>query len=297
MCLYSMRLRFWTTSLLLAACSFLPSRARADETHVRRLAYDARIDGAVTATGAVWWVASDLLKTELVPEKCRWCYRTADGTSTLNFVDRSVRRQLKWDDGQTANTLSSVLAFAFMPAAAFGLPAVAAAHDQAIDGTPVDALITAEATILAANLNQVVKLAFARERPFVHYLPRTPDGVRALTSSPSDDNLSFYSGHTNLAFVLATSSGTVAFMRNYRLAPLVLGVGLASAFTVGYLRIAADKHYLSDVTVGAVLGSLVGVLVPLVFHPPRTTTPSNASVPTGPALPAATTPFMIDGVW
>ncbi|HVH47437.1 MAG TPA: phosphatase PAP2 family protein [Labilithrix sp.] len=261
---------------------------------MRQLSYDARIDGAVTATGALWFIASEMMKADLVPEKCRWCYRGADGASTLNVVDRNVRRALKWNDERSADLASSFVAFALMPATALALPAGAAAHDNALGGAPVDALLTAQATILAANLNQLVKFAFARERPFVHYLPRTAEGVRALTASPSDDNLSFYSGHTNLAFALATSSGTVSLMRGYRLAPLVLGVGLASAFSVGYLRIAADKHYLSDVTVGAVLGSLVGVLVPLIFHAPSSGRSESAPAQSAQPLQA---PFVFDGVW
>ena len=35
------------------------------------------------------------------------------------------------------------------------------------------------------------------------------------------------------AFALATSTGTISLMRGYRLAPLVLGVGLVSAVSVG----------------------------------------------------------------
>lgn len=273
------------------------SPARADDrARVRQLAYDARIDGAVTATATLWFVAAEILKAELVADKCRWCYRGNDGASRLNVVDRSVRRTLRWNDGRPADIASSILAFALMPATAIGLPVGAAAHDGALSGAPVDALLTAEATMLAVDLNELVKFAFARERPFVHYLPRTPDGVRALTASPSDDNLSFYSGHTNVAFALATSSATVSFMRGYRLAPLVLGVGLASAFSVGYLRIAADKHYLSDVSVGAILGSLVGVLVPLVFHPPSSGRTTSA-LPGGQAVQPLQTPFTIDGVW
>jgi membrane-associated phospholipid phosphatase len=38
----------------------------------------------------------------------------------------------------------------------------------------------------------------------------------------------------------------------------------------GYLRIAADKHYLSDVLTGALLGSAMGVAIPLLLHPRRT---------------------------
>jgi len=253
---------------LFAAILFVATPARADEP-VRDLAWDARIDIAVTATATLWFLASELLKPELVPDKCRWCYRTPTGDDALNPVDSAIRRRLLWRSPALASTASSVLAYGILPAGVLGITTAAAAHEGAPSGAPVDVLLAAEATMLAVALNQAVKFAFARERPFVHYLPRAPDGVRALTDSPSDDNLSFYSGHTNVAFALASSSTTVAFMRGYELAPVVAGFGIASAIGVGYLRIAADKHYFSDVLVGALLGSLVGAVVPLVFHPAR----------------------------
>ncbi len=55
-------------------------------------------------------------------------------------------------------------------------------------------------------------------------------------------------------------------MRGYRLAPLVWASSLPWAAVTGYLRIAADKHYLTDVLTGALIGSAVGFLVPFVFH-------------------------------
>ena len=55
-------------------------------------------------------------------------------------------------------------------------------------------------------------------------------------------------------------------MRGYRLAPAIWGAGAALATVTGYLRIAADKHYFSDVLVGAVVGSAIGIGVPLLFH-------------------------------
>jgi membrane-associated phospholipid phosphatase len=164
-----------------------------------------------------------------------------------------------------------------MPLASAGLPAAAAAYDHQLHYAPVDTLLVAEATILAADLNQLVKFIFVRERPYVHYLPHLPQGIQGLGDSPSDGNLSFYSGHTNLAFAMAASSGTIAYLRNYRLAPMVLGTQLAAAITVGYLRIAADRHYLSDVMTGAVLGGLIGTLVPLLFHGPGGAQPVSAS--------------------
>jgi len=47
---------------------------------------------------------------------------------------------------------------------------------------------------------------------------------------------------------------------------VVWGVGLTLAGTTGYLRIAADKHYASDVLIGAVLGSAAGLILPRWLH-------------------------------
>ena len=275
--------------------------AEAQETprsNVKRLRYDTRIDLAVTSTGGLWLAASEILKAQLVPAKCRWCYRAADGSDALNPYDGYVRKTLIWQNTGAADLSSSIIAFVLLPLAGLGTTAIAANHDDAMHGYPVDALSILEATILAADLNQIVKFAFARERPFVHFLPRAPTGIRALTDSPSDDNLSFFSGHTNLAFAMATSSGTTASLRNYRLAPMVWGVGLTAAFAVAYLRIAADKHYLSDVLTAVVVGSLVGVGVPLLFHSakPSDAAPSGTGGP-GPAPAAMQTPFGYGGAF
>ncbi len=55
-------------------------------------------------------------------------------------------------------------------------------------------------------------------------------------------------------------------MRGYRLASVVWATSLPMAAATGYLRIAADKHYLTDVLTGALIGSAVGFLVPFAFH-------------------------------
>lgn len=270
------------------------SRAQAQErTKVKQLAYDVRVDTAVTLTGLVWYVSSDLLKGSLVPEKCRWCYRRKDGTDALNTVDRSVRHHLMWKHPHTAHVLSNILAFGALPAMSFGLTQIAALHDDAAREIPVDALLIAEATVLALDFNQIAKYAFARERPFVHFLPRAPEGVRQLTASPSDDNLSFFSGHTTGAFAVASSAGMVASLRGYRLAPVVWSTGLISAAAVAYLRIAADKHYFSDVMLGAVVGTVLGAGLPLLFHRPETG-PGPTSSARAPLTPGS---ISFSGTW
>jgi membrane-associated phospholipid phosphatase len=287
-----------SVSILAVLCVLCASAdSRADE--VNELRYDARIDVAVTAVGGLWWLSTEMMKADLVPEKCRWCYRAKDGADLLNPVDGFVRSSLLWKDTNTAATLSSAVAFFIEPGAMMGLTALASANEHAVDRFPVDALLITEATVLAGDINQIAKFAFARERPFVHFLPRAPDAVRALTDSPSDDNLSFFSGHTTLAFAIATSAGTINTLRGYRLAPLVWGAGMTMAASVAYLRIAADKHYFSDVMTGVVVGSVIGIGIPLIFHSVTSGATASPAPPSasGQALlaPAVHSAFSLSG--
>jgi membrane-associated phospholipid phosphatase len=241
------------------------------------------VDAAVTAGGAAAWLATELLKPELAPRACQWC--------EVNSLDMGVRRAVVWRDAGTADSLSSLTAFFLIPLAAVGLDAVAASHEGAGSNVPEDALLVAEAGIIAADVNQIAKLAFGRERPYAYALSRSPDASQLRPHTP-DDDLSFFSGHTTEAFALAAASGTVAELRGYRWAPLTWGVGAALAAATAYLRIAADRHWLTDVLVGAVVGAGIGTGLPLLFHP-RTNDAGQGSVssalrapppPPGPAL-------------
>lgn len=90
-----------------------------------------------------------------------------------------------------------------------------------------------EAMAISLSIAAVGKLAFRRERP-------------------NGDNFSFPSGHSTAAFssagVLTTFYGWKAGIPSYALATLV-----------GISRIDDDKHFLSDVLMGAVIGTVVGV--------------------------------------
>jgi membrane-associated phospholipid phosphatase len=242
----------------------LAARASAQQAPVHELRYSLPVDIAVTASAGALWAASEIFKPSLVPSACRWCDRNADGSDGLNGLDSSVRSGLKWSNTDTPNALSNWIAYGAVPVAAVGLDALASNNAGGTwRQTGVDALIIAESSLLAANLAQVAKLAAGRERPFVHALP--PD-QKAATDNPNDNNVSFFSSHTAWTFALAASSGTVASLRGYRLAPLVWSVGMPLAAATGYLRIAADRHYFTDVAVGAVVGAAVGVAVPLLAH-------------------------------
>jgi membrane-associated phospholipid phosphatase len=220
--------------------------ARADNLRI-----DLGTDLGLTGGFGAAWILSEAFKDWLAPASCRWC--------EPNGFDTAARDALRWNDTAAADATSYVLGGALLPALVLGLNA-ASARDV---GRPVqgaeDLLLVAEATMIASALDQATKFFVGRERPFVHALdPEWQD----RTAKPSDNNLSFFSGHTTLAFAVAVSGATVATLRGYDTAPYLWVIGLTMALATGYLRIAADRHYLSDVLVGAAVGSLVGWLVP-----------------------------------
>lgn len=234
------------------------------------LRYDARDDVALTAGAAALWIGSELAKAKLAPSPCRWCAE--------NRLDAGARDLLVWSHTDRASRASDVLAFGLVPAgiAAHQLLAARAAGD-AKEGW-VDLLVVAEAAALSVDLNQVVKFAAGRQRPFVHHAP--PD-----RPADPDDNVSFTSGHATLAFTLAAAAGTVSDLRGYKSAPWVWGAGMSLAAATAYLRIAADKHYLTDVLAGAALGTAAGIALPRLLHGRKDEPGASASGATVTAVP------------
>jgi len=140
---------------------------------------------------------------------------------------------------------------------------MAASRDGRPSDARIDAVVISQATAVAVDVTEVLKFTLGRERPFVHVLPRF---AKASTPQPADNNTSFPSGHTTLAFALATSSAEVARLRGYRTAAWVLRAGLPIATLTAYFRVAGDRHYLTDVIAGAAIGSGVGFGLPYLAH-------------------------------
>jgi membrane-associated phospholipid phosphatase len=272
---------FWATSLVIAL-----SLAHAEAVE---LTYDPRIDLPLTLVATSWVIGSEAAKSHLAPAECRWCNRTADGRDTLNSVDASIRAALRWKHTELGNLLSNVVGYAVAPLATFGLLALAQWHDDALQHFPTDALIVLEAVSLALAASQVVKFSTGRQRPFVH--ARQADGAE-LTSHSSDDNTSFYSGHTAFTFALAVAAGTVATMRGYRWARWVWTTGLFLATVTAYSRVASDRHYFSDVMLGSVTGAVIGVSIPLFLH--RACVPTKQPVPVVSGIPGGA---LVSLVW
>ena len=242
---------------LLCASNVSADVARVEDPH--EPTYVLAIDIPVTVAGFGVWGLTSLLENHIGPTTCRWC----DTPSSLNDFDRLGRNTFRSTGGTRGATASDVLAYGVVPAFAFGLD-LAAVFEA---GRPhkgrrflIDSLLIMESVTTAMSITQLSKFGFARRRP--DKIDQPTDEVQKHV----DDNLSFTSGHTTLAFALATSAGTLASMRHERLAPLVWVLGLTAATATGMLRVVADRHFTSDVFAGAFIGSVVGVVVPVLHR-------------------------------
>jgi membrane-associated phospholipid phosphatase len=243
----------------------LPPAGQAAGFH--ELRFNGKRDASLAGAALVLLVGSEVFfKEDLAPATCRWCDRAADGTDSLNRLDRWGRGLKGTTEAQRsrAGTWSNLVGFGVLPLGTLGAQ-YAFSRQVGAPGTVFlqDTAIVFESVLVGAVLNQATKFIAGRERPFVHALP---EDQKPLTEHPTDNNVSFYSGHTSMAFSLVVSAGTVAHLRGYPHPPWLWAVGLPVAASVGLLRMGAGKHYLTDVAVGAVLGTASGLAVPLLLH-------------------------------
>lgn len=141
-------------------------------------------------------------------------------------------------------------------------------HDRPSVGYQM-ALIDLEALALTGGLQALVSALVSRWRPFRD----TCVGPRESQTRDCQENkqyTSFWSGHTSGAF---TAAGLMCMHHAYlplygggAAEPLTCATAVAAAATVGYLRMAADQHFLTDVLVGAAVGTMSGLGVPWLLH-------------------------------
>lgn len=205
-------------------------------------------------------VASALLGTSIAltrsrPDDCRWC--------RSNGFDEGVRGAFLAARPREAGMVSDIAVVGVLPSFALGAllaPAYQAGERRhALENVVIVATSTGLSLAVATGLKNV----FARERPAEHHgaLSRSP-----AAQHPGERYLSFYSSHAAAAFAVASSATTVSYLRGYSSAPYVAVLSGGLAAGVGVLRIAADMHWATDVLVGAGMGTLAGVSVPLLLH-------------------------------
>jgi len=199
--------------------------------------------------GVGWLSLHTVLADPLSPDTCRWCEPPG--------FDRSVRNALVWDDKARAGFLSNMSAYVAGPVVGIGL-LIASEKDSTWPQLIDDVLPVLETVLISQVFSDLVKIGVARARPYVFF--------HSSSEVTNENNLSFWSGHSALAFSVTTSAGLIAHWRGYSTEPYIWGAGIAISLTTEYLRIAADRHYASDVFVGGLVGIGSGLLVPRLMR-------------------------------
>ena len=131
------------------------------------------------------------------------------------------------------------------------------------------ALISAEVLSVTAGVQGLVSLFASRERPY----GRECGGELAEQTrdcGARDRYYSFYSGHSSQSFAAAAVN-----CMHHAYVPLYGGGAADSwacvgsfgvAATTALLRVATDVHYVSDVLVGALIGTTTGLMLPWALH-------------------------------
>ena len=228
-------------AVLLSAPAPAAAEIKSDRERAIRI---AAIAGAIGL-----YVASETVaKDALAPDACRWCSPGA--------LDDGFREVTVWGDPGRAKRISDVVGYGLTPIVSSALLVIAGANGPGRATRTLDDLIMMFEIVWGTQLvTQIVKISAARQRPYANY--RTDPAPLS-----QEDNLSFISGHSSLTFSIAVGAGLLAHRRGYRLEPVIWGAGLALAATTAYLRMAADRHYFTDVVVGGAAGALGAALIP-----------------------------------
>lgn len=125
-------------------------------------------------------------------------------------------------------------------------------------------LHTAEAVLIGDAITGGIKLVAGRKRPFLS--ADNPFDFRLFRGFRGDSVRSFPSGHTTSAFAAAAAATAEVGYLNKGSKPFVGTVLFGAAGIVGLSRMYNNKHWASDVAVGAAIGTFVGWKVTRYSH-------------------------------
>ncbi len=240
--------------------------ARQPEAEADPFNIDLAIDLPIIGlTGAIY------LGTDLIAGQMRWQGCHACDTSQLGPLDRRVLDNYN----PAAQTTSDVFLYSTLSAPFVADFIDVMIHKRGIRSWAKDLVVLTEVATINLAITNTIKFAVLRPRPFSY-------GLDGSDRDPGegDARLSFFSGHASTTFAMASAYGMLFQARHPRSkwrAPVwVLGYGLAT--TTGVMRVTAGKHFWSDVVVGAIAGSAIGLAIP-ALHLRRPSKRRFASTP------------------
>ena len=133
------------------------------------------------------------------------------------------------------------------------------------------ALVDGEALAIVTALQGATNTIVSRERPYGQVCGTTPDLPGATNDCEGNVRYrSFFSGHSAFAFMAAglicVHHEKLDLLGGGAADHIACVAGYAGAAATATLRLMGDMHYVSDVAIGASVGTLVGLAVPLIHY-------------------------------
>ena len=134
-------------------------------------------------------------------------------------------------------------------------------------------LLFSEVYFITAGLTAITKSITLRPRPYVF-----DNNIDLGAKMSRNARFAFFSGHTSItaANCFVTAKIFSDYFPDSKWKPVIWGLAAAIPAVVAYNRVAAGKHYPSDVIAGYAVGATLGILIPelhknlgskLSFHP------------------------------
>ena len=195
------------------------------------------------------------------PDQPRW-----DSPILFDEGARDALRASSEGARSTAGTFSNAAyALGFVPLVVDAGLLTWLGHGNA-DAASQLALIDLEAITITTILTTAMQRTVGRARPFLRECAANPNADPNCAGSANSRNTSFISGHASLAFAgAATLCVQHSRLSLYGSADAVVcpaALGIAAGASL--LRVVADRHWMTDVVAGAVVGSAVGAVVSAV---------------------------------
>ncbi|MFO0552765.1 MAG: phosphatase PAP2 family protein [Polyangiaceae bacterium] len=131
-------------------------------------------------------------------------------------------------------------------------------------------LIDLQTIAFSASLNSFIAGVVGRERPYGRAICDEGDTAESSDCKGNNRYRSFFSGHSTAAFTMAALTCThhinIPMYGGGPREAIPCAVAMATATGVALLRVVSDQHYLSDVIVGAAVGTAAGFGIPYAFH-------------------------------
>jgi undecaprenyl-diphosphatase len=124
------------------------------------------------------------------------------------------------------------------------------------DAGLVDAVMYAESLSLTLAFTDITKIAMRRPRPI--------DYRNGGSTTDTNMELSFFSGHASITAATTATASYLAFVRSPHSARpwITLGAGTMLTAFVSLERVRSGAHFPTDVIAGSLAGACIGVLIP-----------------------------------